>query len=114
MKASSMRLHRYFSSHADTTLREGRLRLSHASALNDPFEFVHNNTGRMTEADALAFFTSSLGQSAITEFRPKAESENPELAKKFFNDLPALAQLFAACDPGAPIVEPAECHRIAD
>lgn len=40
-----MRLHRYFGSHADTTLREKRLLLAKVSDFNDPFEFTHLFSG---------------------------------------------------------------------
>jgi len=40
-----MRLHRYFGSHADTTLKEKRLLLAKVSEFNDPFEFAHRFSG---------------------------------------------------------------------
>lgn len=109
-----MRLYRYFSSHADTTLQEGRLRLTHASALNDPFEVVHQNVGRMTETDALQFFSSPLGKEAMERQRPKFKSENPEMAKQFFENIPLVARLYAACDQGPPQGDPREYQRQAD
>ena len=48
-----MLLHRYFGSHADTTLAEERLLLATASSFNDPFEFTYGFTGEYSIESAL-------------------------------------------------------------
>jgi hypothetical protein len=43
-----MRLHRYFGSHADVTLRDGLLMFSSPSSFNDPFETLYRYEGEWT------------------------------------------------------------------
>lgn len=104
-----MRLHRYFGSHADTTLREKRLLLAKVSAFNDPFEFVHRFSGEYTvdhaekdlqwmpEAGVHASIEGLQDPNVLTDKSPRRR----------------LAEFFVRSG-GRPPVDPHYGHKLAD
>lgn len=65
-----MRLFRYFATHADITLREGRLLVAAPSSLNDPFEFCYSAVQDLDKSEATAFVRQHMSSDeAYARFR---------------------------------------------
>jgi hypothetical protein len=111
-----MKLHRYFGSHADTTLSEGRLRLTHASSLNDPFEFFHRNVGELEVSQMERFIRSPIGQERIAGARTALEEwgEWGYWSAKLLSDPTALARHYVESKPAFPNPDTMGCHKVAD
>jgi hypothetical protein len=111
-----MKLHRYFGSHADTTLSEGRLRLTHASSLNDPFEFFHQNVGNYDVTQMEAFLRTRKGQEYTAAAWKKVEQAGQAgvWAAELFSDPSTLARHFVESNPSFPNPDTMECHQVAD
>jgi hypothetical protein len=111
-----MKLHRYFGSHADTTLSEGRLRLTHASSLNDPFEFFHRNIGDLDVNQMEAFIRSTTGQkyTAVAWRKVVEAGHASEWGATLFSDPAALARMYVDANPPHPNPDTMGCHELAD
>lgn len=111
-----MRLHRYFPAHADTTLEEGRLRLSKVSAFNDPFEFVTPFHGTPTPDQAYHDLQESMTYDEAIAF---AQEHRKELSSAFTdeqiseNPHQILAEHFTRTG-GTPRCPHEESHKTAD
>ena len=110
-----MRLHRYFGSHADTTLREKRLLLAKVSDFNDPFEFVHRFIGEFTVEHAEKDFSLMPENELLAYLSVLERAESFEGAKCGIYGTPRqrLAEFFVKSG-GRPIIDPFHCHKLAD
>lgn len=111
-----MSLYRYFSSHADTTLREEKLKLSKPSEFNDPFEFVYRYEGKFSQRNLKRRFREPETKAAFRkeiELRLGRRISRKELKQYAQDILPAAANKI---DKGeTPIlVKPDFCKNLAD
>jgi hypothetical protein len=104
-----MKLHRYFGSHADTTLKEKRLRLSSPSSFNDPFEFVHQNVGVLTAFELKTFMDSERGKACLEE-----RGWTKEMIKNSLSNTEFLASEYIKKFPSVDIADSGLCQRVAD
>jgi hypothetical protein len=107
-----MRLHRYFGSHADTTLRDKRLLLAKVSDFNDPFEFAHRFSGDYTvdyaEKDQ-EYMSDEEVQAMLSTIEPFQE---PGYFKET-TPRRRLAEFFVRMG-GRPPVDVCHGHKLAD
>lgn len=107
-----MRLHRYFGSHADTTLKEKRLLLAKVSDFNDPFEFAHRYSGEYTvdyaEKDQ-EWMSDEDVQAMLSKIEPLLE---PDYFKETSHRRRA-AEFFVRMG-GRPPVDVCHGHKLAD
>jgi hypothetical protein len=107
-----MRLHRYFESHADTTLKEKRLLLSKISNFNDPFEFAHRFSGEYT-VDHAEKDLQEMPDEGVNVMLSKIEPfQEPEYFQKT-SPRRRLAEFFVRMG-GSPSVDVCHGHKLAD
>lgn len=107
-----MRLHRYFGSHADTTLRDKRLLLAKVSDFNDPFEFAHRFSGEYT-VDHAEKDLQWMSDGDVNVMLAKIEHfQEPD----YFEEISPrrrLAEFFVRME-GRPPVDVCHGHKLAD
>lgn len=115
-----MRLHRYFGSHADVTLRDRRLLVSKPSSFNDPFELIHRHVGDWTadkvveileRAIPLREAKSHVATMAIVLGQPVIFNASDEFGHLCYQQ---LAHYFVNGNPQIPPVDMASSHAAAD
>lgn len=114
-----MLLHRYFASHADTTLKEQRLLLAKPSSFNDPFEFIHQNVGEWTTEKMERYLRSPLVMKGLREQLRGETDENAtraidSLLRKVASNPRLLAELFLKMKLPIPPADHNFCHKVAD
>lgn len=107
-----MRLHRYFGSHADTTLREKRLLLAKVSEFNDPFEFAHCFSGEYA-VDYAEKDQRWMSEETVTATLREIEGfQKPDYFKEV-SPRRRLAEFFVRMG-GRPVVDVRNGHKLAD
>lgn len=107
-----MRLHRYFGSHADTTLRDRRLLLAKVSDFNDPFEFTHRFTGEYT-IDHAEIDLQSMDERKVNAMLEVIEEFQESNHFKKVSPRRRLAEFFVGSG-GRPPVDTHHGHKLAD
>jgi hypothetical protein len=110
-----MRLHRYFATHADRTLAEGRLKFAQVSSFNDPFEFVYTFSGSCTLEQAEEIL-KHMPHGEIQDFLSRLDlMESVSDSSPIESVLPIrrLAELFVKNGGRLPF-NPFHCHKLAD
>ncbi len=106
-----MRVHRYFADHGNTTLMEGRLRLSKPSQFNDPFECVHRFAGEYNAGHAAGGFCEMPEDEVMGHLRGIYGPSLPLKAGQRPVDL--LGEYFVSVG-GRAFVDPDECQNSAE
>ena len=111
-----MLLHRYFGSHADTTLAEQRLLLATASSFNDPFEFTHGFTGEYSIESALKDLQNFKIMLGSDRFASEFKKHLPLDLHTCFHDQSdmRLAAEFIVNNKVCAIADPFHCQKWAD